>query len=77
MKGEMGERLKEENVERRIEGENEGDVIIQNIKKKKSYQGEGVEKGIMDLKEKGMKLVRMKDVKKKMEIKKVKEKILM
>ncbi|EFG37464.1 lipoprotein [Brucella sp. NVSL 07-0026] len=68
LNGDMGASLPAETVERRIAGAHDGDVILSHINQPTRSSGEGVAKGILALKAKGMKFVRLKDVQTTMEL---------
>lgn len=62
LNGDQGASLLAPAVERRISAARDGDVIISHINQPGRPAGEGVAKGILALKAKGMKFVRLKDV---------------
>ena len=62
LNGDQGASLRASTVERRIAAARDGDVIISHINQPTRSAGEGVVKGVLALKAKGMKFVRLKDV---------------
>lgn len=60
--GDQGASLLASTVERRISAARDGDVIISHINQPARSAGEGVVKGVLALKAKGMKFVRLNDV---------------
>ena len=62
LNGDQGASLLASTVERRIAAARDGDVIISHINQPTRSAGEGVVKGVLALKAKGMKFVRLKDV---------------
>ncbi|MFQ0814333.1 polysaccharide deacetylase [Brucella anthropi] len=68
LNGDQGASLLAPVVERRIAAARDGDVIISHINQPTRSAGEGVAKGVLALKAKGMKFVRLKDVETTMEL---------
>lgn len=62
LNGDQGASLMAPAVERRIAAARDGDVIISHINQPSRSAGEGVVKGVLALKAKGMKFVRLKEV---------------
>lgn len=62
LNGDQGASLLAPTVERRIAAARDGDVIISHINQPTRSAGEGVARGVLALKAKGMKFVRLKDV---------------